>query len=121
MISHTLISHSHVNSSARILTDNCGTPIEKGMARLRSAKLHGLSARSPGRYKFSDQMADKLLPFDFEKTLTQQGKPESLPACPRTWPEAKLIAPALFPARKSGDVLPGCMSSDGDVVLFVCS
>lgn len=43
-------------------------------------------------------MADKPLPFVFEKTLTQQGKPESLPACPCTWPEAKLIAPVLFPA-----------------------
>jgi hypothetical protein len=37
--------------------------------------------------------------FDFERTLTQQGRPQGLPACPRTKPEAKLIAPALLPAQ----------------------
>jgi hypothetical protein len=49
-------------------------------------------------------MAAQFLSFNFEKTLTQQGKPESLPACPARWPEANLIAPALFPARKTGDL-----------------
>ena len=66
-------------------------------------------------------MADKPLPFDFEKTLTQQGKPESLPACPCTRPEAKLIAPVLFPACKPAMFVRTECAANGNESLFAFS
>jgi len=60
----------------------------------------------------------KCQPLDFDKTLTQQGKPESLLACPRSWPEAKLIAPALLPAKQLTDDQVVGRAENGNEGLF---
>ena len=78
----------------------CGTTIEKGKARLRSSRLQRALRTESEPPQISKIEWLNVTTINLDKALTPSKASLELAHLPRTWPEAKLIAPVLLPAPR---------------------
>ena len=96
------LSCSVIGASALIR----GTTIEKGKARLRSSRLQRALRTESEPPQISKIEWLNVTTINLDKALTPSKASLELAHLPRTWPEAKLIAPVLLPAPSFTDEQP---------------